>query len=118
LSPEQHDDLVSRSSHLVQLLAAQLVNYVLGPERPSEQAQLCAGGFRDATRIASGSPEMWRDIALANRDSLGRALDELLEELRSARALVAAGDEPALAEFFARAKRRRDAWIATNTAPE
>jgi len=118
LSPHQHDHLVSRSSHLVQLVAAQLVNYVLGPRRFPEQAQLCAGGFRDATRIASGSPEMWRDIALANRDSLGQALDELLEELRSARALVVAGDEAALAEFFALAKQRRDAWIATNLAPE
>lgn len=118
LSPVQHDDLVSRSSHLVQLVAAQLVNYVLGPGRPVEQGQLCAGGFRDATRIASGSPEMWRDIALANRDRLGRALDDLLTELRSTRQLVATGDEQALTEFFARAKQRRDAWIATNTAPE
>jgi prephenate dehydrogenase len=118
VSPEQHDDLVSRSSHLVQLVAAQLVNSVLAPARPPEQALLCGGGFRDATRIASGSPEMWRDIALANRDSLGRALDELIGQLRSARGLVEAGNDHALFEFFARAKQRRDAWMLTNTSPE
>ncbi len=118
LSPEQHDDLVSRSSHLVQVVAAQLVHYVLGPDRPSEQRLLCAGGFRDATRIASGSPEMWRDIALANRESLARSLDELVVELRAARRLIEDGNQEALGSFFARAKQRRDAWIGSNTSPE
>ncbi len=118
LSPEQHDDLVSRSSHLVQVVAAQLVNYVLGPDRPPEQRLLCAGGFRDATRIASGSPEMWRDIALANRKSLAQALDEMASELRAARRLIEDGNHEALASFFTRAKQRRDAWIGSNTSPE
>ena len=43
--------------------------------------QLCANGFRDTTRIAGGSPEMWRDIALANRQHLGRVLGVFLEDL-------------------------------------
>ncbi|HTA31199.1 MAG TPA: prephenate dehydrogenase/arogenate dehydrogenase family protein, partial [Candidatus Cybelea sp.] len=67
MSPEAHDDLVSRSSHLPHVVAAELANYVLSPVHPKEQAQVCANGFRDTTRIAAGSPEMWRDIALANR---------------------------------------------------
>ncbi len=74
LSPEIHDDLVSRSSHLPHVVAAELANYVLSPVHPKEQAMLCATGFRDTTRIASGSPEMWRDIALANRKNLARVL--------------------------------------------
>ncbi len=118
VSPEHHDDLVSRSSHLVQVVAAQLVNSVLSPARPAEQALLCAGGFRDATRTASGSPEMWRDIALANRESLCRALDELTGALHATRALVQAGDPQALSAFFAQAKQRRDAWIGANTSLE
>jgi prephenate dehydrogenase len=76
-TPEAHDEFVSRSSHLPHLLAATLANLVLDPKLPKEQAVLCATGFRDTTRIASGSPEMWRDIALTNRKYLGRTVGGL-----------------------------------------
>jgi prephenate dehydrogenase len=78
-TPDDHDALVSRSSHLPHLMAATLANLVLDPKLPKEQAKLCATGFRDTTRIASGSPEMWRDIALTNRKHLGRTLTALSE---------------------------------------
>jgi len=81
LTPEAHDDLVSRSSHLPHVVAAELSNYVLSPVHPKEQALLCANGFRDTTRIASGSPEMWRDICLANRRNLARVLGVFIEDL-------------------------------------
>ena len=45
LSPEMHDDLVSRSSHLPHVVAAELANYGLSPVHPKEQAMLCATGF-------------------------------------------------------------------------
>ena len=74
LDAAQHDLLVSRSSHLPHVVAATLANLVLNPASPKMQAQLCATGFRDTTRISSGSPEMWRDIALANRKNLSRSV--------------------------------------------
>jgi prephenate dehydrogenase len=110
LSPEAHDELVSRSSHLPHVLAAELVNYVLDPKLPKDQALLCANGFRDTTRIASGSPEMWRDIAISNRENLARELGQFIENLEDFRAKLQAGDSQAIQEFFAEAKRRRDAW--------
>jgi prephenate dehydrogenase len=110
LTPEAHDELVSRSSHLPHLLAAQLVNYVLGADRPKDQAVLCANGFRDTTRIASGSPEMWRDIALSNREHLARELNEFIEALQEVRAALEKGDSRQIEQFFAEAKKRRDAW--------
>jgi prephenate dehydrogenase len=119
LSPEAHDELVSRSSHLPHLLAAQLVNYVLGPGRPDDQRLLCANGFRDTTRIASGSPEMWRDIALSNRQNLARELDQFIDALQQIRAALEKGDSPRIQEFFASAKQRRDAWHGQRgTSPE
>ena len=114
LTPEAHDQLVAKSSHLPHLLAAQLVNHVLGGKSSSEQIALCATGFRDTTRIASGSPDMWRDIAIANRANLAKGLDQFIGELRSLQKSVRAGDEKALTRFFEQAKQRRDAWCGQN----
>lgn len=110
MSPDRHDQLVSRSSHLPHVVAAALAALVLAPGRRKEQRELCASGFRDTTRVASGSPEMWRDIALANRRHLDRALCELVRELEAVRRWLAAGDGNALYKFFQVAKERRDAW--------
>jgi prephenate dehydrogenase len=83
LFPEAHDILVSRSSHLPHVVASVLASFVLDSKRPKAQSLLCANGFRDTTRIASGSPEMWRDIVLANREQLRVALDEFVRELQT-----------------------------------
>ena len=88
LTPQVHDDLVSRSSHLPHVVASHLANLVLSPKYPKLQAMLCANGFRDTTRIASSSPEMWRDISLSNRVNLLRALGDdafvlILDRLRT-----------------------------------
>lgn len=117
LAPAAHDALVSRSSHLPHVVAAQLVNLVLSPEHPAEQWALCANGFRDVTRIASGSPEMWRDIALANRENLARALEGFLGGLQDFRDALKRGDEPAITRFFQAAKTQRDGWTAGAAAP-
>lgn len=111
-TPEAHDALVSRSSHLPHLLAATLANMVLDPKLPPAQAQLCATGFRDTTRIASGSPEMWRDIALTNRKHLSRALNRFISDLGEFQNALKRGDANAIAKFFETAKQRRDNWCA------
>lgn len=110
LKPRLHDELVSRSSHLPHLVAAQLARFVLDPARPAEQARLCATGFRDTTRIASGPPPMWRDIVLANRQSLDTALGLFIKELQSLRRSIARGDVEAIERILAQAKSERDAW--------
>ena len=110
LSPETHDELVSRSSHLPHVVAAELANYVLSPTHAKEQASLCANGFRDTTRIASGSPEMWRDISAANQKNLSRVLGVFIEGLEEFRHALDHGDNKAIQEFFEKAKRRRDKW--------
>lgn len=120
LTPEVHDELVSRSSHLPHLVAAGLANLVLDPEHPVEQALLCANGFRDTTRIASGSPEMWRDIAVANRGNLSEALKKLVGDLEKFQRALNGGDTQAIDFFFQTAKERRDRWSARagSTSPE
>jgi prephenate dehydrogenase len=117
LTPSLHDELVARSSHLPHIAAAALANDVLHPNRPKEQPTLCANGFRDTTRIASGSPEMWRDIALATREQVSRALAEFMASLDQLRRKIEAGDAKAVEEFFVSAKQRRDAWCAQSASP-
>jgi prephenate dehydrogenase len=108
----QHDLLVSRSSHLPHVVAATLANLVLNPAGPKMQAALCATGFRDTTRIASGSPEMWRDIALANSKNLSRSVDAFVVELKKFQSVLKRGDVRAVEKFYATAKQRRDRWCA------
>jgi prephenate dehydrogenase len=81
---------------------------------------LCANGFRDATRIASGSPEMWRDIAVGNRRHLSRALTVFINDLTRLRQAVVRGDIRRLHQFLSQAKTRREKWqeVASPTSPE
>jgi prephenate dehydrogenase len=113
MPPEQHDLFVSRTSHLPHVIAATLAHLVLGPARPKGQSQLCATGFRDTTRIASGSPEMWRDITLANRKHVARSLNAFISELQMFERVLKSADPKAIEKFFEEAKRRRDSWTLT-----
>lgn len=117
LSPQLHDELVSRSSHLPHVAAATLANLILDPKHPKSQPMLCANGFRDTTRIASGSPEMWRDIALANRKNLSQSVATLIRDLQKFQAVLKKADTKATENFFEQAKRRRDAWCVRCASP-
>jgi len=115
-SPERHDQLVSRSSHLPHMVAALLANRILDPKHP-EQAALCATGFRDVTRIASGSPEMWRDIAMANRRNLVRGLAEFISDAKKLQRAIGRADDKSIAHLLEVAKQRRDKWCACLASP-
>lgn len=80
-SPEAHDRMLARTSHLPHVTAALLASTV-GRERPEQLARFCGPGFMDATRIAEGSPDLWLDIIASNRPAL-------LRELRAYRAGLA-----------------------------
>jgi prephenate dehydrogenase len=117
LDAARHDVFVSRTSHLPHLVAAALAGMVLDSRQAKQQAALCATGFRDTTRIASGSPEMWRDIALANRKNLSKSLDAFIGELKQFQAALKKHDTKAVENFFATAKARRDNWCAGCASP-
>ncbi len=113
LDPDTHDRLFARVSHLPHLAAYALVNAIVSLAGNEEPFAFAGAGFRDFTRIASSSPEMWRDIAIANADALTEALDRLRMELDAMREAVAARDAARLEAMFRHAKQARDAWLAT-----
>lgn len=108
LQPAQHDDLVAMVSHVPHLTAATLMG--LADERSEEHMallRLAAGGFRDMTRIASGSPAIWLDICEQNRDAIIRGLDGLITGLSDMRDVVDRSDRTALFGKLERARVAR-----------
>lgn len=110
LTPEEHDKVFAAVSHLPHLLAYALVDDIANKPHAELLFQYAASGFRDFTRIAASSPEMWRDISLANRDALLGELDAYLAQLTSMRAMLAGGDGAALERVYANARRARREW--------
>jgi len=111
LSAQEHDRVFAAVSHLPHLLAFALVDDIAAKPHAGLLFQYAASGFRDFTRIAGSSPEMWRDISLANRDALLGELDAYMAQLATVRALLAAGDGAALESIYARARHARCDWI-------
>nr|WP_183441474.1 prephenate dehydrogenase/arogenate dehydrogenase family protein [Pseudoduganella violacea] len=111
LTPEEHDKVFAAVSHLPHLLAYALVDDVARKPHADLLFQYAASGFRDFTRIAGSSPEMWRDISLANQAALLTELDAYLAQLTQIRASLAAGDGAALETTYANAQRARRQWI-------
>jgi len=110
LDAEAHDRIFAAVSHLPHLLAFALVDLLAARPDAAEVFRYAASGFRDFTRIAAGSPEMWRDIALANRDALLGEIDAYRAEVDRIAAMVAASDGAALEAVFARASTARREW--------
>ena len=111
LDPERHDALVAGISHLLLAAAAALVTTITADPAGAEALDLAAGGFRDTTRVASGSPIMGRDILLANGDAIAAWLDRYTAELERLRALILAGDAAGIERAFTHAKTARDEWL-------
>lgn len=118
LSPQEHDRVFAAVSHLPHVLAYALVDDVAKKPHADLLFQYAASGFRDFTRIAGSSPEMWRDISLANQAALLGELDAYIGRLNELRAMLAAGDGHALEAVYGNAQRARQNWIRTIEAAE
>ena len=105
LHPDAHDEIVAHISHLPHLLASALAA-LLGRVDPAWQAY-SGQGLRDTTRIAAGSPTLWRDIFAQNRDEVLRALEGLESELASARRALHNRDWATLRHQLARGQAFR-----------
>jgi len=95
---------------LPHLLAYALVDDMASKPHAEILFQYAASGFRDFTRIAGSSPEMWRDISLANRAALLHELDGYLIQLIRMRKMVVEGDGDGLNQIYSNAQRARQNW--------
>jgi prephenate dehydrogenase len=116
MSAVQHDAVFAAVSHLPHLLSYALVAQIGNAEDAALKLDFAGGGFRDFTRIAASSPEMWRDICIANKEALLREIDTYEAVLGHLKAQIKAGDGAALERVFARASDTRLKWGAARAA--
>lgn len=107
-----HDQIFAAVSHLPHLLAFALVESLAARPNAEELFTFAASGFRDFTRIAGSSPEMWRDISLANRTALLDELEAYQASLGQLHTLLENRDAKGLQSLFEKASEARNEWAA------
>jgi prephenate dehydrogenase len=112
MTPADHDAIFAAVSHLPHVLAFALVDMLRARPNADTLFDFAGGGFRDFTRIAASSPEMWRDILEANRDALMGEIKSYSEMLSLLARALENKDWPQLEAVFRRASERRNAWTA------
>lgn len=110
---DEHDNVLAATSHLPHILAFALMNHLhtSTEENPENLLRFAGSGFRDFTRIASSSPEMWRDICIANRHALISQINAYQKELVVLREILEKEDGEKLEEAFFQAREVRDDWL-------
>jgi len=107
LSSVQHDAIYAAVSHLPHILSYALMTSVINSEDAADKLDHIGAGFKDFTRIAASSPEMWRDICLANRTSILKELDQYLVIVQHLRKLIAENDGAGIEKLFVKASKAR-----------
>jgi prephenate dehydrogenase len=113
MTAETHDAIFAAVSHLPHLLAFALVDDIASRTNAEQLFSFAASGFRDFTRIAGSSPEMWRDISLANKSALLSEIDAFERELSTLKNLLKNEDGKGLRVLFERASKARNDWAET-----
>lgn len=106
MAPEKHDHIFSAVSHLPHLIAYAMINTVDAIDR--SYLEYCGQGFRDTTRIASSSPELWKDICLLNKENLIQMIPIFQKNLDAIGQYLKAEDSGSLEREFRKARTLRE----------
>ena len=109
----EHDKAMAETSHLSHLAAWGLTLSALADERenPGNSWRACSSGFRGVTRIASSSPQMWREIIEANRPAVLAAMKKFRTEWDSLTQAVESGDFDRLQAALTLGRDCREEWL-------
>ena len=110
MEADTHDTVLASVSHLPHFLSAVFMWQVATAVDSDLRLALAGSGFRDFTRIAAGSPEVWRDIFLANRSAVLRELQEVKAALSQAELALENAEGEDLRDFLERAALARRFW--------
>ncbi|MEQ1438170.1 prephenate dehydrogenase/arogenate dehydrogenase family protein [Fontimonas sp. SYSU GA230001] len=112
MDARRHDAIFAATSHLPHVLAYSFVDMLAQLDRDHDIFSNAGGGFRDFTRIASSSPQMWHDIVRANAAAVGSLLDRQIDELRQIRTMMRESRWDDLKRLFERARAARERYLA------
>ena len=113
MSPSRHDEILAATSHLPHMVAAALARSVAAGN-PTEKADFCGTGFKDTTRVASGSADMWVDIIDTNRAALEAELDRFHAELTGLIGILRNGDGADIRRWLEEARDDRNEILKLN----
>lgn len=115
LDYEEHDYITAAVSHLPHVIASSLVNTVHNLDSKDEHMKLiAAGGFKDITRIASSSPEMWEQICIYNSENIDKVMDEFIRLLTEAREHMRASDGSHIYRMFQESRDYRNSFSSAS----
>lgn len=108
LDYEEHDYFTANISHVPHLIASSLVNMVQDADNSQQiMKKIAASGFRDTTRIASGSPVMWQQICMTNSENICQVLDSYIDILSKLRDSIVSQSSDELYHFLEKAMKYR-----------
>jgi len=109
MEAEQHDYILSITSHIPHLIAYNIVNTSLNiqDEKESTIVKYSAGGLRDFTRIAASNPIMWRDIFIHNKRNTSKMIDQFIKNLEDLKKAIENEDGKKLEQIFTKTKKIR-----------
>ncbi len=118
--PERHDEAVARISHLPHITASALVALAANAQESGQDVlRLAAGGFKDMTRIAAGSPDLWTGICMDNAEPIASSIEELCSLLREVAQALNERDHERVRRYFADAAEVRRSlparWVPAST---
>lgn len=110
MSADIHDTVLASVSHVPHLLSSVYMWQVATAHDSDLRMALAGSGFRDFTRIAAGSPEVWRDIFTSNRAAVLSELQQVKAALEQAENALQSGNDEQLQDFLERAALARRFW--------
>jgi len=118
MKAQEHDYITAAISHLPHVIASALVNTVHDLDDSEEHMKaIAAGGFRDITRIASSSPDMWESVCVENAGNISRVMDTFLEKMAASKSHMLGGDGSFIHQMFEHSKDYRDSFSYVPSGP-
>tara|TARA_B100000780_G_scaffold130889_1_gene91759 strand:+ start:397 stop:1260 length:864 start_codon:yes stop_codon:yes gene_type:complete len=114
MDANDHDQIFSTVSHLPHLLAFSLVSLINNKENKDVLLNFAASGFRDFSRIAASSPEVWKDITIQNHDSIIKDLKLFQKEIVKLTNFIELKNEDKLEDYLKLASNTRQSWSEDN----
>ncbi|WP_159990976.1 prephenate dehydrogenase [Pelistega ratti] len=115
---KDHDDIFAAVSHFPHFLAASYMSFMESDAVRRQALHMGGTGFRDFTRIAAGSPEMWRDIFLSNQEAMLAQMNAFEKEFHRIRTLLENKDADQIYQWLSTAAQARRAWTTIPTDKE